>query len=133
MGFNPTSVYFESEATTTPRLKLVRMMYEGAIDSLQKAKLKLAAGDRAGFVRAVNKTQNIVAELNISLDFERGGDIAKRLDALYEWMQRTLTPACLAGQTEPLDHAITVLSKLKEGFDGIRDDAEQTSPFPGTL
>ncbi|MFN0206396.1 MAG: flagellar export chaperone FliS [Planctomycetota bacterium] len=122
MSYNPTSLYLEAEATTIPRLKLVRMMYAGAIESLQTAKARLQENDRPGFVRSINKSQNIVAELALSLDFEQGGDIAIRLNALYEWLQRTLTPACLEGKTEPIDDAVLVLTKLSEAWESIRDD-----------
>lgn len=121
---NPTSIYLAAEATSIPRLKLVRMMYAGAIDSLERAKVKLDAKERPAFVKEVNKAQNIIAELNLALDFEAGGEISKRLDHLYEWMQRRLTPACLEGSKEPIDETIRVLKTLKEGWDGIRDEAE---------
>jgi flagellar protein FliS len=125
MSPNPASIYFEAEAASIPRLKLVRMMYAGAVESLQLAKTRLHQKDRAGFVRAINKAQNIIQELAQALDFEAGGEIACSLDNLYEWMQRTLTPACVSAETRPIDDTIAVLEKLKDGFDQIRDDADE--------
>ncbi|MBI3820934.1 MAG: flagellar export chaperone FliS [Planctomycetes bacterium] len=129
MSPNPASIYFDAEAASIPRLKLVRMMYAGAIDSLERSKIRLEQKDRAGFVRSVNKAQNILAELSMALDFEQGGDIARRLDALYEWFQRSLTPACLTADVKPIDDAIVLLTRLKEGWDGIRDEEESRMSY----
>jgi flagellar protein FliS len=43
--------------------------------------------------KAVVKTQEIISELMVSLDFEQGGDIASNLFALYTWFNRELMEA----------------------------------------
>jgi flagellar protein FliS len=43
--------------------------------------------------KAVVKTQEIIAELMVSLDFEQGGEVAKNLFALYTWFNRELMEA----------------------------------------
>jgi flagellar protein FliS len=129
MPNDPTTVYLESEAASIPRLKLVRLVYAGAIDSLKSALVKLQARDRAGFVRAVNKAQDLIAELHLSIDHENGGDVARDLERLYEWTQRTLTPSCLKGDPQGIEHAIQVLTKLQEAWDSIRDENVE-APLP---
>jgi flagellar protein FliS len=130
MSQNPASVYLQSEAATIPRLKLVRMVYAGTIESLQIALAKLDAKDRPAFVKSVQKAQNLLAELQVSLDHERGGEISRGLERLYEWMQRTLTPACLQGDRAGVSNTIEVLTKLKEGWDGIRDAELEEASAP---
>lgn len=120
---NPASLYLESEAASIPRLQLVRMVYSGAIQSLENARTKLEHNDRAAFVKATNKAQNLIAELQRALDHEQGGAVARQLERLYEWMQRTLTPAYLQGNAEAIASVQRVLETLKSGWDGIRDEA----------
>jgi flagellar protein FliS len=43
--------------------------------------------------KAIVKTQEIISELMVSLDFEQGGDIAKNLFSLYTWFNRELMEA----------------------------------------
>jgi flagellar protein FliS len=43
--------------------------------------------------RSIMKTQDIITELMVSLDFEQGEEIAKNLFALYTWFNRELLEA----------------------------------------
>jgi flagellar protein FliS len=43
--------------------------------------------------KAILKTQEIITELMVSLDFEQGGDIAKNLFSLYTWFNQELLEA----------------------------------------
>lgn len=130
MPYDPSNVYLQSEAATVPRLKLVRMVYTGAIESLELALTRLEQKDRVGFVKSVGKAQELVAELGRSLDHEQGGEVARSLERLYEWMLRTLTPACLQGSREGVDEALRVLRTLQEGWNGIRDEELDAIPSP---
>ncbi len=127
MKNSPTHAYLEAEASSIPPLKLVRLVNAGAIHSLQRAVQLLRKGERSPFVRAVGKAQDLIAELHKSLDHDRGSDIARQLDKLYEWMQRTLTAACLQGKIDGIEHVIRVLGSLQEGWDGVRDERELVS------
>ncbi|MBL8694561.1 MAG: flagellar protein FliS [Planctomycetes bacterium] len=119
------SVYLASEAASIPPLKLVRMVNSGASSSLALALEHLRSGERAKFVKQVNKSQNLIAELHMALNFEEGKQIARQLDRLYEWAQRTLTDSCLKADPKGVEAVIHVLNTLQEGWDGIRDEREQ--------
>jgi flagellar protein FliS len=129
MPHDLTSVYLASEAATVPRLKLLRMVYDGAIGALEGSLVKLERGDRAAFVKGVSKAQDLVAELQKALDHEQGGEIARSLERLYDWMQRSLTPACIRGDRAAIEHVIQLLTTLKAGWDGVRDDAVEDATF----
>ena len=69
------------------------MMYDGALKFLGHAKDGLETKDAQKFARFLSKSHAIIAELMNTLDFERGGEIAKDLDRLYDFMLFYLTEA----------------------------------------
>jgi len=85
--------YQNVQVTTIDRGKLLLMMYDGALKFLGHAKDGLEAKDVQKFARFLSKSQAIIAELMNTLDFERGGEIARDLDRLYDFMLFYLTEA----------------------------------------
>jgi flagellar secretion chaperone FliS len=101
--------------------KLVQMLFEGALAALADARLKLTGGDIPGRGKAISKAISIVdSGLRASLDLEKGGDLAARLDSLYEYICTRLFDANLRGQAQPLEEASSLLGELQEAWTGIR-------------
>lgn len=94
-GKNAHSTYKNVQVTTTDRGRLLLMMYEGAIKFLKQSKMGLEENDIPKFCRFLSKSQAIIAELMNTLDFEKGGQIARDLDRLYDFMLFYLTEANL--------------------------------------
>jgi flagellar protein FliS len=77
------------------------MLYNEAVRQLEKALNILELNDAGKkdpgrieiISKAIVKTQEIISELMVSLDFEQGGDIAKNLFSLYTWFNRALMEA----------------------------------------
>ncbi|MFN3283666.1 MAG: flagellar export chaperone FliS, partial [Pseudothermotoga sp.] len=82
--------YIENAVKTASPAKLIEMMYEKAVELLKDAKDALSKNDYITTNEKIKRTQDIVTELNISLDIEKGGEIAKGLRSLYSYMYRTL-------------------------------------------
>ena len=64
----------------------------------------------------IGKLQDIVIELNNSLDFEIGGDIARELSSLYDFILFSSTQANIKIDKEPLEGCLNVLTTLYEGW-----------------
>ena len=94
-GKNAHATYQNVQITTTDRGRLLLMMYEGAIKFLKQSKAGLEEKDIAKFCRFLSKGQAIIAELMNTLDFEKGGSIAKDLERLYDFMLFYLSEANL--------------------------------------
>jgi flagellar protein FliS len=76
------------------------MLYDKAVNHLDRGLELLgmnAAKKDPGKIEQINKailkTQDIITELMVSLDFEQGGDIAKNLFSLYTWFNQELLEA----------------------------------------
>ena len=119
MRSNPYQAYVEDEILTADPVKLVQMLYRGAIEAVADARAKLARRDIKGRSAAVTKAVEILGELSSSLDHERGGELSASLAALYDFVQRRL----LAGNQEqadrPLAEAGRILQTLGEAWLGL--------------
>ena len=51
----------------------------------------------------------IIAELQNTLDLERGGKIATDLDSLYDWVTSRLLDATVQQNVRPIDDVVRVL------------------------
>jgi flagellar protein FliS len=104
--------------TATPE-KLVVLLYDGAIQALARAERALEAADGRAAGTHLRKALAIVGELRASLDFEAGGDIATSLFSLYGFVTDQVINANADLSAAPAAQARAVLSKLKEGWDGV--------------
>ncbi|MEO1062693.1 MAG: flagellar export chaperone FliS [Actinomycetota bacterium] len=109
--------HYQSDAVSTASpARLVTMLYDRAIQGLDTSHQVLAEG--RGDLELANKellhVQRILNELQVTLDHERGGEIASNLDAIYRWSIEQLIEANLTKQAEPVRH-------VRKAIDDIRD------------
>jgi flagellar protein FliS len=104
--------YQSVQVATIDRGKLLLMMYDGAIKFLNHAKDGLEAKDLQKFARFLSKSQAIIAELMNTLDFEKGGEIAKDLDRLYDFMLFYLTEANIQKDPKKIGRVIGLLETI---------------------
>jgi flagellar protein FliS len=90
---NAVNVYRQMQAHTAPPGELVVMLYRGAARFAATAATALEAHDLQLAHNNLIRTQAIVSELAGSLDFERGGDVARHLVLLYDYLTRRLIEA----------------------------------------
>jgi len=102
--------------------KLVQLLYNGAIERINMAKARMQAKDYAGKGQLINKAMEIVGGLRAFLDFEKGGELSRQLEALYDYIERTLLEASMRNDPAKLDEVLGLLRSLKEGWDGIREE-----------
>ena len=113
-------VYVTDSIATAGPAQLVLALYDGALGAIERARtlLVLGAHDGRKDVEAIHaqlvKAQRIVTELKVTLDHERGGDIAVNLDGLYAFCHRTLVDANLSKDPSRLTPASDVLRSLRD-------------------
>ena len=108
--------YKKTQVATVDRGRLIVLLYEGAISFLTKAKACIAEQDVPACCNYINRAQDIIDELNASLNMEQGGDIAANLRKLYLFMSDHLVQAKIKVQSEHLDEVIRMLSTLNEAW-----------------
>lgn len=117
---NNTAQYMESEITASSANETVLKLYDGAINFLKTALIKIDEEDgMPEKAKLVEKTVNIVDYLQSCLDKEKGDIIAKNLDALYDYMMVSLTEANIKNDKPKIEEIVGLLQQLREGWSGI--------------
>ncbi|WP_144822341.1 flagellar export chaperone FliS [Marinobacter piscensis] len=103
--------------------KLIQLLYNGALERINMAKARMQAKDYESKGKLIGKAIEIIGGLRSFLDFEKGGDLAARLEGLYDYMERALLEASARNDMAKLDEVANLLRSVKEGWDGIREEA----------
>lgn len=135
------AAYKQTHVQSRTPLELVVMLYDGALRFSGDARAAIERGDIAARRNALDRTMAIISELQSTLNLEQGGDVAKQLDELYDFMTRRLLDAAIHNTVAPIDEVRTLLETLRDAWrtvattPGPHDPAAQQSvpPFvPGT-
>jgi flagellar protein FliS len=135
-GTDPVQAYKEIQIKTANQIKLIVMLYDGAIRHINLA-LECFAEKYRKFDRVnthVVAAQQIVSELMASLDFDKGGPLAKNLFSIYTYMHRRLLDGNLQKDEKPILEVKKLLSDLREAWDEISTKKgleEKSSPAGG--
>ncbi len=112
--------YLETEVLNAEPLHLVGILYRAAIASVRDAGMHVQSGAIRERSSAIAKAQNIIHELQFSLNHERGGQISRSLAPLFVYMQERLIEANTKQVALPLSEVEKLLSTLLEGWNAIR-------------
>jgi len=116
------NVGMETGVTAASPHKLIVMLFDGALVSVNSAIMHMKAGSIPAKGAAISHAILIIdSGLRASLDKKAGGTIAESLDALYEYMGTRLIEANLRNQVELLEEVRHLLSELRGAWDAIGD------------
>lgn len=108
--------YKKTSVQTASKEQILLMLYQAAIKNCKKAIEAIDKRDVAAKGVFIGKLQDIVIELNNSLDFEVGGDVARELSSLYDYLLYSSTQANIKIDKEPLEGCLGVLNTLYDGW-----------------
>jgi len=126
--------YRKTEVDTSDSVKLVSLLYDGAVNFLKVARGKMEKRDTAGKGMYLGKVTAIVGELSSSLNMEEGGEIARNLRRLYDFVLDRLLKANLKNDMKALEEAEKVLETLRQGWKEMegKQSAAHASPPKAT-
>jgi len=104
---------------------LIQMLLDGAIEKVNKAKYFMTENKIEQKGKHISWAISIINGLQASLDNEKGGDIAIKLNDLYEFSTVTLLEANASNDLEKLDAVLGVLNNIREGWMGIRAQVKE--------
>ena len=97
--------------------QLVMMLFDGALAAIADARLNMIRGQIPARGKAISKAMSIIDQgLKCSLDMKRGGELAERLHALYEYICEKLFDANVKGKPEALDEPAKLLGELQDAW-----------------
>lgn len=136
MGYNQAyNAYRDTNVKTASQGRLIVLLYEGAVKQLTLANSmfdgngKLPVRSIEAFGKAILKAQEIITELQVSLDMEKGGEIAKNLMSLYIFFNKELTETNISKDQKRLEPIMKMISDLCESW---RQAAASSANAPQT-
>jgi flagellar protein FliS len=129
---NPSYAYKEARVRTAGQGQLIVMLYDEAIKQLDAALQGLDSQTKKldGVHNSVIKAQDIITELIVSLDFERGGDLAKNLFNLYMFFNQQLMEGNVRKDPELLRGVRNFLVQIRDAWGNISNTRVETAPSP---
>ncbi len=110
------NAYRRTEVQSRTPLELVVMLYDGALRFAAVAHDAILRGDLGTRRDATSRLLAIVAELQNTLDLERGGEVAATLDGLYDYMSRRVLEATSLNDAARIDEVRRLLETLRESW-----------------
>lgn len=102
--------------------QLISMLLEGAVERINAAKGHIDRADHASKGEAIGAAISIVGGLQGCLNMEAGGDVARNLDMLYDYIARRLAEATSQNSVEALNEVGGLLGEIRSGWEGIRPE-----------
>jgi flagellar protein FliS len=132
------SAYKETKVQTAGQGQLILMLYDEAIKQLdqgldllkQYAKGRNDPGKIENIAKALLKAQEIITELQVSLDFEQGGEIAKNLFSLYAWFNQEIIESNITKDVPRVADVRAMLADLRSAWVEAAKAASAETPPP---
>ena len=122
--------YRHNEIATSSQGKLIVMMYEGAVKFVNLAIEGVDNKDLSKKGIYINKAHDIVNELSLALDLKKGGEVAQKLESLYQFILHQLTLANIKSDRKALESILNVLTPLLQAWTELfaNDKNKDTHP-----
>jgi flagellar protein FliS len=106
--------------------RLVQIMYEEvltqlaiALGCMERIRDNLPLQDVVAKGKAMGKAIRLINQLNVTLDMERGAEVAANLRSLYVYMLARLTLANATNDGAIVGEAMALVRKIKSSWDAI--------------
>lgn len=123
-----SQAYTQSAVLSASPEQLVVMLYDGAIRFLNQAQLAMQQEKKEIARERLLRAEDIINELNNSLDVQSGGEIADSLRSLYLWMKRQIMQSLIQQDPEPLSECLQQLLELREAWSSALLGEESAPP-----
>ena len=123
-AYNKVSV--DAAVEVADPYRLILLLFEGAQAALGAARATMQQNRIAEKGAAISKAIDIISNgLKSSLDHDKGGDLAEKLDALYDYMVLRLLQANIKNDLKALEEVSGLLEEIHSAWRGISPEQQQ--------
>ncbi|HAS6109778.1 TPA: flagellar export chaperone FliS [Vibrio vulnificus] len=115
-------VSVDSQLSAASPHKVIQMLMAGAIERLIQGKAAMQAGNIPVKGERLGKALDIIIALRSCLSIDDGGDIARNLDQLYEFMITQISGANHKNDPQMIDDVIDIIREIKSAWDQIPNE-----------
>ena len=112
-------------AETADPHHLIQLLMNGFVEKVNAAKFHMNNKNIAAKGESISRAISILDGLTVSLDMDKGGDIANNLASLYEYMQKKLLMSNIENDASSLDEVISLMNEIREGWNAIPQTERQ--------
>lgn len=118
------SYRIQSALTASPA-RQVALLLDRAVASLKEAIRAIESGEIERRCRANARAMEILGQLAMALDFDKGGEIARNLDQLYRFMLARLPQVDLLNDRQAAQDVISLIEPLRRSWHELADQISQ--------
>jgi flagellar secretion chaperone FliS len=111
-----TNKYRETEILSAAPERLLIITFDGLIAAMTRARVAAAASRSDVLFPALEKSRDILGELLASLDFNRGGAIARQLSSIYVFQLSQLQTMGMTPDVRMLERLTAQIRELRDAF-----------------
>lgn len=119
---------YTARITQANRSELVVITFDLIIESIEEAKKSFEVADYLIYEKELKRVQKLLNELMGSLDHKF--PISRDLFQLYSFANRRVVDALFKRQPELLDTVVSIMEKLRVGFEGVAKE-DTSGPVMG--
>ncbi len=113
------SVMVETGVDASDRVQLIHMLLDGLLESLSAAEGHINANAIQEKSHHLNRASRIVLGLQCSLDYEKGGDLARNLSELYGYVTRMLLQINLRNDLDLLREVKGLMTDIRDAWETV--------------
>lgn len=131
MARNPYETYKTNSVTTASPGELTLMLYNGCLKFIHLAKQAMVENNIEAKNLNIQKAQNIVSELMVTLNMEL--DVSKNMQSLYEYANRRLMEANIRQDSVILEEVEELITEFRDTWKQvIQMDRQQKHAVAGS-
>lgn len=105
--------------------RLVLMLMDGVMERLAKARGSIERGEIARKAQLLHSCVTLVGELRASLNLAQGGELARNLGELYDYMARQLVRANIDNKIECVKEVASLMTEVRGAWTAIAPDVRK--------
>jgi len=129
MNYGAGIAYRQRAVEGASPVGLVVLLYGTIVASLLRAKQAIQDKNTEKRVSELNHVLTVIGQLQGTLDFERGGHVARHLDRFYSVMRARVLQASIQNSMPILEELVRHFTSLKEAWQEVE---RSTMGMPGT-
>lgn len=116
----------EAEILGSSPHRLIKLLFDGAFAYIGRARAHMVAGETQAKAEAITRAVDVISRgLRASLNVKQGGDLAKSLDELYEYIGLQLVKGHLQNDPAMLDEATNLLRQIADAWEQIGKEVDR--------
>jgi flagellar protein FliS len=116
---NAASEYRRRAVETASPVGLIVLLYDGVLTSLRRALAAMENNDVEGRVKELNHALKILTEMQMTLNFEKGDEVARNLENFYAVMRSQILKASIQNSRPMVEELVRHVSSVKEAWQQV--------------